>query len=220
MSSLYQNQLAVFLGDSITFGYELNAGEKAYPELVSEALGLASYENHGISGSSVASPGWEPMCERYQLMNAEADIIFFMGGRNDFSSGSNEFGDIHTSIEEKHTFYGALKAIAEGLIQRYPRQLIVFITPPHGSSEAVPEYLPNKVTGKIYGDYIQAVREVASLYSFPCCDLWNIAGIQPLVEVHKQLYFTGEHGVPDGLHPNQAGHSRLAARIVGFMNTL
>lgn len=106
------------------------------------------------------------------------------------------------------------------MIQRYPTKLIVFLTPPHGSSTAVPEYLPNPVTGRVYSEYIAAIKEVASLYSIPVCDLWNIAGIQPLLKVHKNLYFTGENGVPDGLHPNQAGHSRLASRIVGFLNTL
>lgn len=220
MCALYQNQTAVFLGDSITFGYELKEEEQAYPALVSESLGLSSYENHGISGSSVSSGGWEPMCERYQHMNRHADIIFFMGGRNDFSSVENEFGDINTSADDTHTFYGALKHIAEGLIQYYPDRLIIFLTPPHGSSDMVPEYLPNRTTGKMYSDYVQAIREVASLYSFPCCDLWNTAGIQPLLEVHKNMYFTGENGIPDGLHPNQKGHERLANRIIGFMNTL
>lgn len=220
MCALYQNQTAVFLGDSITFDYELKEGEQAYPALVSESLGLSSYENHGISGSSVSSGGWEPMCERYQHMNKHADIIFFMGGRNDFSSVENEFGDINTSVDDTHTFYGALKHIAEGLIQYYPDRLIIFLTPPHGSSNIVPEHLPNRTTGKVYSDYVQAVREVASLYSFPCCDLWNTAGIQPLLEVHKNMYFTGENGIPDGLHPNQKGHERLANRIIGFIKTL
>jgi lysophospholipase L1-like esterase len=219
-SSSYEGQTAVFLGDSITFGYGLQEGEHPYPELVSRALGFQSYENCGISGSSVADGGFEPMCNRMGQLHAEADVVFFMGGRNDFSSGTTAFGDISTSPHSKDTFYGALKHIAEGLIQRYPTKLIVFLTPPHGSSEAVPEDLPNMVTGRIYSDYVAAIREVASLYSIPVCDLWNIAGIQPQLPIHKDLYFTGDNGVPDGLHPNQAGHARLASRIVGFMNTL
>ncbi|WP_144424528.1 SGNH/GDSL hydrolase family protein [Paenibacillus xylanivorans] len=80
--------------------------------------------------------------------------------------------------------------------------------------------MPNTVTGRIYSDYVSAIREVASLYSIPVCDLWDIAGIQPLLSVHSDLYFTGDNGVPNGLHPNQAGHARLASRIVGFLNTL
>ncbi|SHN55766.1 Lysophospholipase L1 [Paenibacillus sp. ov031] len=219
-SSSYEGQKAVFLGDSITFGYGLQEGEHPYPELVCSALGFQSYENHGISGSSVADGGFEPMCNRIGQMHAEADVIFFMGGRNDFSSGMTAFGDISTSLNSKDTFYGALKHIAEELIQRYPTKLIVFLTPPHGSSEAVPEDLPNTVTRRIYSDYVAAIREVASLYSIPVCDLWNIAGIQPLLPVHKDLYFTGDNGVPDGLHPNQAGHERIASRIVGFLKSL
>ncbi|MEK5507913.1 SGNH/GDSL hydrolase family protein [Paenibacillus sp. FSL P4-0113] len=75
----YQGSHAVFLGDSITFGYELRDGEKPYPHLVSDALGFQTFENHGISGSSVASGGFEPMCERYEKMNPHADVIFLWG---------------------------------------------------------------------------------------------------------------------------------------------
>ncbi|MGO4949979.1 SGNH/GDSL hydrolase family protein [Paenibacillus sp. S25] len=48
-----QGSHAVFLGDSITFGYELRDGEKPYPHLVSDALGFLTFENHGISGAAV-----------------------------------------------------------------------------------------------------------------------------------------------------------------------
>ncbi|MGG1644411.1 SGNH/GDSL hydrolase family protein [Paenibacillus sp. NRS-1782] len=140
----YQGSHAVFLGDSITFGYELCDGEKPYPHLVSNALGFQGFENHGISGSSVASGGFEPMCERYEKMNPHADVIFFMGGRNNFSMGETPFGHLGTPSTETRTFYGALKHIAEELV----------------------------------------------------------------------------NSIPNGLHPNQAGHERLAARIIGFMNTL
>ncbi|WP_411349697.1 SGNH/GDSL hydrolase family protein [Paenibacillus sp. WLX2291] len=216
----YIGKKAAFLGDSITFGYGLQAGERVFPEIVGDLLGLARVDNHGISGSSVASGGYEPMCERLDQLDADVDILFFMGGRNDFSMGTGVFGNINTDPQQKNTFYGALKYIAETLITLYPSKLIVFVTPPHGSSDEVPEHLPNQVTGNVYGDYVEAIREVASHYSLPCCDLWNIAGIQPLLPVHRQMYFTGEDGIPDGLHPNQAGHQRLAERLSGFLKTL
>ncbi|WP_025717617.1 SGNH/GDSL hydrolase family protein [Paenibacillus sp. 1-18] len=43
----YQGNHAAFLGDSITFGYELKEGEKPYPHIVSDTLGFQSFENHG-----------------------------------------------------------------------------------------------------------------------------------------------------------------------------
>lgn len=219
-ANVYQGKKAVFLGDSITFGYGLQAGERAYPELVGDQLGFAQVDNHGISGSSVTSGGYEPMCERLDRLNDEADILFFMGGRNDFSMGTGDFGDMNSDPQQTDTFYGALKYIAEFFINSYPSKLIVFVTPPHGSSDEVPEHLPNPVTERVYGDYAEAVREVAAHYSLPCCDLWKIAGIQPLLPVHRQMYFTGDQGIPDGLHPNQAGHQRLAERLSGFLKTL
>ncbi|MCF2717357.1 hypothetical protein LWE69_08990 [Paenibacillus sp. UKAQ_18] len=61
---------------------------------------------------------------------------------------------------ETRTFYGVLKHIAEGLINRYPDKLIVFLTPPHGSSDTVPEHLPNAITGQVYSEYAQAAQAI------------------------------------------------------------
>ena len=45
----------VAFGDSITYGADLKIGgrvEKPYPTVVSELLGLKSYENKGVSGAT------------------------------------------------------------------------------------------------------------------------------------------------------------------------
>jgi lysophospholipase L1-like esterase len=62
--------------------------------------------------------------------------------------------------------------------------------------------------------YVQIIREVAEYYSLPVLDLWSVSGIQPRVEVIKKTY------CPDGLHPNDAGHALIAARLKGFLEAL
>lgn len=43
--------------------------------------------------------------------------------------------------------------------------------------------------------------------SLPIIDLWKISGIQPEIEIIKEKY------CPDGLHPNDDGHRRMAEII-------
>ena len=41
-----------------------------------------------------------------------------------------------------------------------------------------------------------------------------VSGITPRIPVIKEMY------IPDGLHPNDAGHEKIAAKLKGFLETL
>lgn len=220
MGMQFSGLVANFLGDSLTKGQYLSSEAFAWPALLGEKIGLATVNNYGISGSSVSTFGSDPMVSRYQNMNDDADIVFFMGSRNDFGSSTDEFGNISTPPSDTNTFFGALKNIAEGLKNKYPGKLIIFCTPPHGSSQSIPETRPNPTTGKVYAEYVQAIRDVANHYSIPVIDFWNNAGMQPLVEIDNQTYFKHSSGTIDGVHPNKTGHERLANVAGGFIKTL
>jgi len=45
-------------------------------------------------------------------------------------------------------------------------------------------------------------------------DLYATSGLQPRVPIIQQTY------MPDGLHPNDAGHEILAEKIAQFLQTL
>lgn len=216
----FAGKTANFLGDSITNGQYLPNKDLSFPSVMKNKLGLETVNNYGINGSSISSYGSNPMVNRYSEMTDDADLIFFMGGRNDFGSSTDSFGDINTPATSKNTFYGALKNIAEGLKTKYPNKLIVFCTPPHGSSESIPETKPNPTTGKVYLDYVKAIREVANYYSLPVCDFWNNSGIQPLLASDNENYFKHLDGTKDGVHPNTTGHEKLALTACGFIKTL
>ena len=62
--------------------------------------------------------------------------------------------------------------------------------------------------------YVDIIREVAEYYSLPVCDLFKNSGLQPLVPVIMEKF------VPDGLHPNDAGHEIIAARLGSFLASL
>jgi len=56
--------------------------------------------------------------------------------------------------------------------------------------------------------------EVAEFYALPVLDLWATSGMQPRVPACR------ERLMPDGLHPNDAGHAILAHRIAHFLERL
>ena len=62
--------------------------------------------------------------------------------------------------------------------------------------------------------YAEAIKEIAKFYSVPVLDLFTMGGMNPIVPVQKELF------MPDGLHPNDAGHARIAQRLIGLLNTL
>ena len=66
----------------------------------------------------------------------------------------------------------------------------------------------------VLADYVEAIRQVAAYYSIPVLDLWRGSGLQPNVPVLKERY------MPDGLHPSNAGHARIAGKLQSFLETL
>ena len=65
----------------------------------------------------------------------------------------------------------------------------------------------------------RAVRQAAGgfaarYYSLPVLDLWATYGVQPGVPVMKEAY------MPDGQHPNDAGHVILTNKIAKFIESL
>ena len=62
--------------------------------------------------------------------------------------------------------------------------------------------------------YVDIIREVAEYYALPVCDLFQNSGLQPEVPVIMEKF------IPDGLHPNDAGHEILAKRLGSFLANL
>jgi len=55
---------------------------------------------------------------------------------------------------------------------------------------------------------------VAAWYAIPVLDLCATSGIQPRVPIIQETY------CPDGLHPNDAGHQKIAERLYNFLLSL
>ncbi len=205
-----KNISANFLGDSITEGFgTTDPSTKAYHQLIAKKYGMKVARNYGIGGTRLAKrsvPSANPQFDldfsgRFSEMDDDAQLIVVFGGTNDYGHGDAPFGTMDDRTPD--TFYGACHYVMSGLLKKYPEAKIVIMTPIHRCGEDDPGY----ADGKKLIDYVNAIREVAEYYALPLIDLWANSGIQPNVEVIKNMY------CPDGLHPNNAGHEKLAEYI-------
>ena len=233
----YKGKKCVALGDSITYGYAPKNydlfGQQldSYAKLASQRMGM-SFVNYGIAGSTVAyHADRDPMSVRYANMDNDADVILVMGGTNDIRNGIS-LGVI--SDRTNTTFYGALHVLLGGLYKKYmidqgvevgKTKKIVICTPikllQTGSEES-------GGTGTLvdFSAWIDAIKEVASYYSFPVLDLYNQSNINPHLnetiagtEVGYIGYYYNPY-ITDGTHPTQEGQDIMADVLCGFLMSL
>ena len=209
-----------FLGDSITEGCGSSSADKRFTNLILQRYG-AVCRNYGIGGTRIAlqhTPSEDPVWDRnftsrVDEMDPDADAVVVFGGTNDFGHGDAPIGKMEDRTA--YTFYGALHVLFASLLTKYPKSKIVTITPLHRCNEDDPRGEGNKKedVGTLYR-YVAIIREVAEYYSIPVLDLFACSGLQPCVPIIRQMY------LPDGLHPNDAGHVILAEKIADFLMVL
>ena len=210
-----------FLGDSITQGASATTPEKAYHQVMKRKYGLEKANNYGVGGTRIARqtvPSEMTIFDytfemRAEVMDRDVDAVVVFGGTNDFGHGDAPFGTIHDTDEQ--TFCGALHALCRKLIDRYPEAQLVIMTPLHRDSEDDGPYNERgiRLSANLEG-YVDAILKIAAFYAIPVLDLFRVSGIQSPVPVLKERY------IPDGLHPNDAGHARIADKLIGFLNML
>lgn len=217
---ILKDKKIAFLGDSITQGVGVSNLENIYWKHVARRTGARVF-GYGISGTRIA-PQYYPennesfgrfFGSRVSDMIPDADVVVVFGGTNDFGHGDALFGDV--SSREETTFCGALHKLMRDLIERYPEAQLVFMTPLHRSGE-------NELGYNEFGvrrehrleDYVNAIQTIAAYYGIPVLDLFRTSGLQPEVPILKDRY------MPDGLHPNDAGHEKIADKLIGLLITL
>lgn len=217
----FKGKKAVFLGDSITEGHGTSGAEHIYVSLMKQRLGLSDVVNYGIGGTRIAKQQIPSAVARHDLdfvsradeMDEDADLVVVFGGTNDFGHGDAPFGKL--SDRTADTFCGACHVLFEKLMNKYPQAQIVVMTPLHRSNEDNPRGDGNKPEDvATLSEYVDCIKVIARGFSIPVLDLFAVSGIQPKLEIMR------EHFCPDGLHPNDAGHIRIADRLEGFLKTL
>lgn len=187
---------------------------------MAERTGAKAY-GYGVGGTRIA-PQHNPdsnaimgqfFGSRVTGMIPDADVVVAFGGTNDFGHGDAPFGDV--SSRDGTTFCGALHKLIGDLIERYPQAQLILMTPLHRSNE-------NDLGYNEFGvrrdhrleDYVNAIQTIAGYYGIPVLDLFRTSGLQPAVPILKECY------MPDGLHPNDVGHEKIADKLIGFLTML
>ena len=209
-----------FLGDSITEGHGTSGEACFFTTLIARETG-AICRNYGIGGTRIARQTVPSLYPQHDLdfpgrvdgMDPDADVVVVFGGTNDFGHGDAPLGSM--ADRTKDTFYGGLHELYTRLIEKYPAARIVVLTPLHRLNEDNPRGDGNKPQDvATLKEYVAIIRQVAEYYSLPVLDLFATSGMQPKVPVMQQRY------IPDGLHPNDAGHRLLAEQIIRFLQQL
>lgn len=215
-----KNKKIAFLGDSITQGCSASKPENFYWNLVATETGAIGY-GYGIGGTRIAPqriPSGDPVYDQYFIsrvdeMIPDADIVVVFGGTNDFGHGDAPFGTWNDRGE--NTFCGAVHTLLQKLIARYPHAQLVMMTPLHREDEERLDYGDQgKPRQARLEAYVDAIIRISGYYGVPVLDLFRVSGMQPAIPLLKELFN------PDGLHPNDAGHRKIADRLIGFLRTL
>ncbi len=214
-----KDKTIAFLGDSITQGVGASCQENIFVQVFKKNCGLKEAVNYGISGTRFAKqtvphdPNIDGLyfSSRVDEMREDVDAVVVFGGTNDYGHGSAPLGCFGDTTAD--TFYGACYELMEKLINKYPTLPIVFMTPLHRTCEddSRLKEIPKNLA---LCDYVYAIREVAEYFSIPVLDLYATSGMQPNIDIINKLFFT------DGLHPNDAGHARIAQKLECFLKNI
>ena len=234
--NLVQNQWSgkrvAFLGDSITD--ERHVGTtKNYWQYLAEMLGIVPFV-YGINGHQ-----WSDVLGQARKLYAErgdaVDAVVVLAGTNDFNAGVplGEWYEVResecpmpgsgvgtrmrrTPSADPGTLCGRINAVLAFLKEHYPTKQVILLTPLHrgyarfSDRNVQPdESFPNRLG--LYADaYVAKIREAGSVWAVPVIDLNSISGLYPLADSHVRYFSDGQ---TDRLHPNAAGHERMARAL-------
>ena len=193
----YQGVTATFVGDSVTNGAKLNAGESIYWQLVQTALGFGETVGLGVNGSCYSTKSdfgmdHEPLPTRYQQI-PQTDLIFLALGTNDFGRNT-PMGTMED--QEDISFYGAINFVLNELETQCPDSQIILMTP-------IIRYDKTKNALDLQlQDYIDAIKAVGEKRGLPVVDMYTATA----TKLPSGLF-------SDTVHPDKLGHQVMATAL-------
>ena len=208
--SAWRGRRVAFLGDSITDAHHIGCTSN-YWNYLERDLGIIPLV-YGVNGHQ-----WKHLRGQAARLSAEhpddVDEIVVFAGTNDFNANvpMGAWTDGETS------FRGRIASVMDYLQGKYPGVTIWLFTPIHrgyatfGANNVQPDETYANTEGLWIGDYVDVVKEAASKWSnVRLIDLNAESGLYPLFDSHVVFFHNGK---TDMLHPNNAGHERLAQAI-------
>ena len=212
----WQGRRVAFLGDSITDKQHIGCTSN-YWNFLARDLGLVPLV-YGINGHQ-----WKHVYDQATKLFAEhpndVDVLMVFAGTNDYNANVplGAWADGETS------FRGRIATVMDYLTAHYPGKDIWLLTPIHrgyatfGATNVQPDERHANAAGLWIGDYVDVVKEAAAKWSTArLVDLNAESGLYPLFDSHV-CYFHDAN--TDRLHPNTAGHERMAKAIARRLKT-
>lgn len=233
IASQWQGKRVAFLGDSITDADQVQTTNNVFWNNLKDILGIEPYV-YGISGhrmNQIIGQGEKLESEHGQSVDA---IVVFIG-TNDYNASiplgewyrysdevTTEDGPVEVTrrhrelIYDDSTFRGRANNTVRWLKTHYPDKQIIFMTPIHrgfarfsDSNIQPPEDYAN-ANGNFIDEYIDAVKEIATVWAIPVIDLAAVSGLYPSLDEHARYF---RNARMDRLHPNTPGQLRMAYSI-------
>lgn len=238
----WQGKKVAYFGDSITDPRN-NGSKDKYWNFLQQWLGITPYV-YARSGRQ-----WNDIPRQAAQLKAERgddfDAIIILMGTNDYNNAVplGRWYDEHAeSVDYAHgyvrrpevrmrrtlsmdpdTYRGRINIAVDSLKRTWPDKQIVLLTPIHragfyhnDTNWQVPEDFANRC-GEYLDAYVQATREAADVWALPVIDLSTTSGLYPLID-QGAIYF--KNSDTDRLHPNDAGHRRMAKTLLYQLLTL
>ncbi|MFS0562630.1 SGNH/GDSL hydrolase family protein [Terribacillus sp. 179-K 1B1 HS] len=192
----------VLLGDSNGAGHTLDSSQTwAYKLARRNSMTLKNYSKNGICLGGNGNSYGDSMVNSYVNMDNDADYVAIFGGTNDQGRVTTQVPIGESTDQTKDTFKGSLNILCNGLISKYPKANIFFITPYH-------------LVGKS-SDYADAIIEICSNYSIPVFDNYRKGGVYWGNSAQTAALTLG-----DGIHLNEDGQEYVMPKYESFMRQL
>lgn len=228
----WNGKRVAFLGDSITDKVRVGT-KKCYWEYLAEMLGIQPFV-YAINGNQMS--GILAQAERLKReQNDSFDAIIIFAGTNDYnadvplgewyseteaetwvSGPKKERRAFRKSFYGNNTFKGRINILMRYLKTNYPTKQIILLTPIHrgyarfGDNNIQPEESFANRIGLYIDDYVEVIKEAASVWAVPVIDLNSLSGLYPVSDSHAAYFHDGK---TDRLHPNENGHRRMAETL-------
>ncbi len=238
----WQNATVAFFGDSVSDPSN-SAAQKKYWDFLGGWLGMTTYV-YAVSGREWNDIPRQTAKLKWEHGNDVDAIIIFIG-TNDYNKAvpigqwfvekteNVEYGLLYEKRPELRkrrlpdmnpdTYRGRINIALDSLKRTYPTKQIVLLTPIHRSgfyandhNWQVPEDYANRC-GEYLDAYVNAVIEAGNIWAVPVIDLNSLCGLYPLHDEHAPYFYNAD---TDRLHPNDAGHQRIARTLYYQLITL
>ena len=233
----WKGKKVAFLGDSITDPRQPN---RIYWQFLEERLGLKPLV-YAVSGYR-----WHqmlPMAEKLKNdTGGDVDAIFIYVGTNDFNGDVPPGEWWNVAAEEVNrkgvkvrvhrrkfiytmdTVRGRINTVMRYVKANFPDSSVILMTPLHrgyakfAEKNVQPDETCANALGLWIDDYARIIREAGDIWSVPVIDLFAEAQLFPNEPAHAKLFRFSDGN--DFLHPNTAGHERLAEVMLRRMLAL